>query len=394
MALVLGASATLLTGCAPGDDTVTSTPPEVAVSLLGCGHGWNPTHTGTFHLSFTNTDRQNGEVRIVGAGGEGTPRGAVFADIEPLAAGATSRLDLALGPGIYAVQCLFEASSAVQGPTLRLTGSTPAGAAPGITAVTPDELAGPIRAYQSWVSSQLPALRRDVSRMRAALVAGDRTAAQVAWLSGHARYERLGAAYGAFGDLDAAINGLPYGLPHGIRDPGWTGFHAIELGLWGRVRPQALAALAGRLSTDVGGLGSRMALSPTENPNEPEIKVAPGAIDPLTFSIRAHEIMENALQFSLTGKDDFGAHESLATVAANLDGTVRVLDIVRPLLAGRLDVRPIESGIAGVREALAHAGGAVLTQPRATRERLDAAVSQLVELLAPVAVVLEPRRAS
>ena len=34
-----------------------------------------------------------------------------------------------------------------------------------------------------------------------------------AWLAADARYESIGAAYGAFGDLDAAINGEPAGCP-------------------------------------------------------------------------------------------------------------------------------------------------------------------------------------
>ncbi len=38
---------------------------------------------------------------------------------------------------------------------------------------------------------------------------GDLTAAKTAWLTAHLTYETLGAAYGAFGDLDTAINGSP-----------------------------------------------------------------------------------------------------------------------------------------------------------------------------------------
>lgn len=392
-ALGLGALAALLVGC--GSGATTSASPTVDVSVLGCGHGWSPTRSGAFHLTFANKDVQNGEVRIVGAGGALTPKGAVFGDIEPLAARSTAHLDIALRPGTYAVQCLLEASSAVTGTPFRLTGDTPAGASPGITAVTLADLARPIREYQAWVGSQLPALRRTVVGLRRALAAGDRPAAKAAWLSGHAQYERLGAAYDAFGDLDGAINGLPSGLPRGTRDPGWTGFHAIELGLWGSGRPQAMTRLGDRLVSDVGALAALMVLPPGEDPKDPEIKISAGTIDPLTFSIRAHEISENSLQFSLTGKDDFGAHASLAAVAANLDGTVRVLDLVRPLLAGRIDRGPIDAAITEARDAVRRAGpGAVNALPRATRERLDAAISHLTELLAPVAVVLEPRRAS
>jgi iron uptake system component EfeO len=368
---------------------------RIAVSILDCGHGWHPSRTGQFHLTFVNTDTQVGEVRIVGEGGPRTPKGAVYAAIDPLGPHASANLDIALGPGQYAVQCLLESASALDGPHVNLTGVTPAGAATGVRAVTLNALALPIRDYQTWVTSRLPALAAHVAALRAALAAGDRPGAEAAWRAGHAVYETLGAAYGAFGDLDGAINGLPYGLPRGTHDPGWTGFHALEFGLWHGAAPISLVPLATRLGHDVGRLHALMKLPPSIDPTDPEITLAAGSIDPLTFSIRVHEISENALQFSLTGKDDFGAHSSLATVAANLDGTAEVLGLVRSLLVGKVDTAPIDAGIAAARTAVHAAGtGAVLALPQATRERLDAALSQLTELLAPVAVVLEPRRAS
>lgn len=53
-------------------------------------------------------------------------------------------------------------------------------------------------------------------------------AAREAWLPAHLAYERLGAAYGASGDLDGTIDGGPEGLPDGVHDKGFTGFHRVE----------------------------------------------------------------------------------------------------------------------------------------------------------------------
>ena len=361
----------------------------VHVDIGDCASHWRPTVAGSFRLSFTNVAHQDGEVRIVDPATQ-----AVYADIEPLPQGATADLDVALGPGHYAVECLFEAESGVQGPRLTLTGRAPADAAPGVTPVTLSDLAGPVRSYQRWVRGQLPALTAQVAAMTDALVRGDRAAAQQAWRTGHADYERLGAAYDAFGDLDGAINGLPAGLPRGVDDPHWTGFHAIERGLWGSATPASLVPLARALLTDVGKLRTVMRPAPSSNPAEPEINVAPGVIDPLTLSIRAHEIAENTLQVSLTGRDDFGAHSSIETAAANLDGTAAVLDLLAPLLQGRVDTAPIQVDIAQARAAVtACSTGDVRRLPTAERERVDAAFAQLTEDLAPVASVLEPRRA-
>ena len=58
-------------------------------------------------------------------------------------------------------------------------------------------------------------------------------------------------------------------------------------------------------------------------------------LDPLTLTLRAHEIAENALQVQLTGQDDFGSHTDLESVRAERVGTRAVLSA----LAGPIDSR-------------------------------------------------------
>ena len=101
------------------------------------------------------------------------------------------------------------------------------------------------------------------------------------------------------------------------------------------------------------------------------------------MSIRAHEISENALQFELTGRTDFGSHSEYDTVAANLDGTQEVLDLLRPLIAPRYPQ------LAQVEQQIQETGTDLAAH--ADHERIDADVSELCELLAPVASILEPR---
>jgi len=113
---------------------------------------------------------------------------------------------------------------------------------------------------------------------------------------------------------------------------------------------------------------------------------ATAQIDPLQISIRAHEISENALQFELTGRTDFGSHSTLDTVRANLEGTDEVLSIIRSMLAPRYPQL-------AATEAQLHATEADLAN-HATHERIDADISQLCEMLAPVAAILEPRKTS
>ena len=53
------------------------------------------------------------------------------------------------------------------------------------------------------------------------------------------------------------------------------------------------------------------------------------------LALRTHEILENTLQFELTGEDDEGSHTTLATALANVQGTQLALGAIAPLLRQR-----------------------------------------------------------
>lgn len=193
----------------------------------------------------------------------------------------------------------------------------------------------------------------------------------------------MGAAYDAFGDADRAINGTDAGLPGGVHDKDFTGFHRVEYGLWHGESATGLRAPAAALLKAVTALrddwaGTRM--------------------DPAQLGLRAHEILENTVQFELTGRTDYGSGSNLATARANLDGTEQVLARLRPVLAGRY------AGLSGLRGALDRARRTLdgfghdgtWTPPaglsRRQREHVDAVLGDLVERLAPVATLCDPRR--
>ena len=101
----------------------------------------------------------------------------------------------------------------------------------------------------------------------------------------------------------------------------------------------------------------------------------------------------------LTGRADFGSHSDLATVAAGLDGTRTVLDLVRKPLKSRYPhVKKLFREVDKARHLMARlARGplghhAIADWPLVQRQRVDAVVAALAERLAPVASVLEPRR--
>jgi iron uptake system component EfeO len=353
----------------------------IEVSLTDCGSGWAPTAAGEQAITVHNADYRAGELRVIGVGAENARQ--VFAQLEPFGPGSTVTVHVRLAAGTYALQCLFSEHAPVTGPARAITGD-----APGVRGVLPipqDKLIRATLRYTRWVRGRLPLLERQTRALARAIDAGELAAARRLWLRAHAGYERLGAAYDAFGDLDGVINGLPSGLPEGVRDPGFTGFHRVELGLWGSGTGRVeLRRQADRLADAVGDLRAELA----------------GAqLSPLTFTIRAHEIAENLLRPVLTGRADFGSHSDLATISAGLAGTRAVLDLVRkPLRTRYPHVHRLFATLGQARHLVDRmARGrlgrtAVEDWPRADRQRVDAAIADLAERLAPVASLLEPRR--
>jgi len=354
----------------------------IDVSLADCGSGWAPGPAGAQELTLHNADYLPGEVRVVGV--DAPHARQVFAELEPFGPGTTVTIHVRLAAGQYAIQCLFDEQSPLTGPARTISGD--ASGVRGVVPISQNKLIRATLRYTDLVRARLPRLEQQTRSLARAVAAGSLGTAKRLWLLAHARYETLGAAYDAFGDLDGVINGLPAGLPRGVRDPGFTGFHRVELALWdpSSTSPAGRRHHAQVLADAVRDLRDELAGS---------------QLDPLTFSIRAHEIAENLLRPVLTGRADFGSHSDLATVAAGLDGTRTVLELVREPLKSRYPhVRNLFRELDRARHLVDRlARGplgrtAIVDWPLAQRQRIVAMVAGLTERLAPVATVLEPRR--
>ncbi|MCW2948924.1 MAG: hypothetical protein JWR24_5641 [Actinoallomurus sp.] len=344
---------------------------EAAVS--GCGSGWAHPRAGRQTLLLRNSGSTVAGVTLIDPAS-----GAVYAEMEGLGPGVTRRLRVTLGGGTYAFRCADDGSGdPVTGPRARIAG--PAGGGPAIMPVTENDLYAPAKSYQAYVSAGLDRLVARTDALRAAVHDGDLAAARAAWTPAHLAYERLGAAYGTFGDFDGKIDGSPEGLPEGVHDERFTGFHRVEYALWHGESASAVGKAADRLAGDVHGLKAGF----------PDQRIAPGDLP-----LRAHEILENTLQFQLTGDADQGSGTTLRTAAANLEGTREVLGVLRPLLRPRYPALPTVDTWLGRMEAMLEGRSSVDRLSTAERERLNGTAGQLLELLAPVATICAPRRTS
>lgn len=357
--------------------------PHTAVDASpgSCGQGWGGKgqarpRPGTQVFDLHNSTTDAIEVYLIDA-----RSGKVFGELEGLAPTTSRPMLVDLGSGTYAFKCLQEDTDAVTGPSVTVPGTTPQG--PGSLPVNQHDLIPPTLAYQTWIGARIAELAHDTGRLKADIDGGDLAAARRDWLTGHLVYERMGAAYDTFGDADGVINGTASLAPGGTDDPGFTGFHRIEYGLWHGRSAAELRGPAAALDKAVRGLlaswsGQRM--------------------DPASMGLRAHEIIENTERFELTGRTDYGSGTNLATARANIDGTREILGKVRSLLVTR------DPDTAGLDASLARAAADLDTQhhggrwtpldrlTRAQRERINADFGDLLERLASVAAIFDVRR--
>jgi high-affinity iron transporter len=377
MIVALG-TLTLATFVLPGWATASVQPlsaaGSVTVTTSACGPRWAAPKSGQRTFAVTNSTRQPFEVELVGAS-----QVWVYGDIEVLAPRTTRPLTVVLPRGRFWWRCTGLDGTVTYSRSERVSGRK-------VTAhpylpVDYSQLQLITGTYRAEVAAGLSQLVSDTDKLTAALTSGQLAEAKALWLPAHLDYERLGAAYGTFGNYDDEINGLPNRLPGGAADPRFTGFHRLEYGLWQGQSPATLVPVANALDAAVHGLQNAF----------PQLET-----DPNDVALRTHEILENALQFELTGESDMGSHTSLATTLANVQGTESTLSAISSLLA-RENPKLLDrarTGLAGLATLLQSyqrpSGTWVPLQSLTTtqREQLDGTVSALLEQLAPIADVL------
>jgi iron uptake system component EfeO len=368
----LAVSAGLVAACGGGGGSPANL---VSVSNGGCGTSWHA-GPGWYTFQIYNSAAEAVEVDLINPAS-----GGVYAEAETIGPGTSSPMRLDLGSGRYAFRCLFEDYDPITGPVTTVGGH--AGGTPAIVPITSNDLLQPASEYHAYVTAGLTTLLSQASALAAEVRAGNLGAARGAWLPAHLTYERLGAAYDSFGSFDEAIDGRPDGFAVGTSSSQWTGFYRLEYGLWHGQSAQQLTPVAAKLVADIRAL--RASWPGTE-------------INLLDIGLRTHEILENALEFQLTGHDDYGSGTTLATTQANITGTLELLSILHPLLVTRY------AGLPAVYTWLDRLS-TLLNQDKmpngqwiavsqlsvSSREQIDSACGQALEELAPIAAITEPR---
>jgi len=357
-----------------GGDSTHRQAQRITLTNTSCAADWAAPDGSNVVYSVRNAATHAVDVELVVSSSQ-----AVVAEIEVLGPGTTRDLPATLGSGAYQWRCVYSGAATTYSASRQITaGPVPSAATP-LKPTTPADLAPALKRYRAFVGGQLALLDRQVAALQHDAAAGNRAAAERSWLAAHLTYHRIGAAYDAFGAAGDAVDGLAEGLPKGTADADFVGFHRIERDLWSGARMTSITTETAALATAVNALHA---------------KLPSFSFDPNDVTIRAHEILEDTLRFTLTGQDDYGSGSGFATAAADLAGDRALVT----MLAGPLNQR--SPGLVGrayadmdvLDRALRAAGTTPVGKAGVSvRQRVNAATGQLLETLAPIPDLLEIR---
>jgi high-affinity iron transporter len=357
---------------------------SVTVTSRECAPQWSSGHTGPQVFYVDNQSGMAGGVSLDDAAG------AVVAEIESIGPATTVSFPATLGAGSYTFVCVMSRGTTRSAP-VRVTGGQWATTF-AVKPVTASELEVPNLQYQAYAAADLVTLQADVSRIQADLAAGDLAAARQDWLTAQMDWERVGASYDSFGAPGLAVDGLPGGLPLGVNDPGFTGLHRLEYGLYHGQSAAELLPVVATLSSDITTV-------------QGQLSSAGEVGDPVNLPVRAHEILEDALRDHLSGLDDEGAGAAYPETYADTQVTATILGELQPLITARAPkLMPVlRTQLAALQAALlaTRSGGQWVPAsqvPQAAGEQVDSAIGALLENLSAIPdllqVPLSPRDSS
>lgn len=176
---------------------------------------------------------------------------------------------------------------------------------------------GPLSEYRVYLSTQSSALLRAVGDLQQAIASGDLSAAQTAYVPAREAYQRIAPAAQRLSELDNAVNARADYYEKREQDPSFTGFHRIEFGLFQQHSVEGLAPVVERLQTDITSLKQALLAN----------SIAP---DQLASMVVRN--MRGLAEVRSNGEEERYSHLDASGFAANLTGTKKVVDLLRPLL--------------------------------------------------------------
>lgn len=350
-----------------------TTPIAIAITTDGCQPAKLDATAGQVAFAVTNQTDSRAEFEILSS----VPQ--ILAE-EFLEAGKSGTYTVTLPAGQYQVIC-----GAPSDPRADLVVTGEGGQAPvADSKVDQQALAAAVASYTAYVRDQTARLASGTKAFTDAVRAGNVAEAKALYAGTRIPWEEIEPVAELFPDSDGAIDSRADDFEAAEADDAFTGFHAIEYGLWAQGTKAGhhvdLTTLADRLDSDITTLIG---------------EVAKITITPQVMTNGAAGLIEEAAQTKITGEEERYSRTDLVTLAANVNGARRIVDLLRPVLEpvdSRL-LAAIDASIAKVDGILAplRSGDGYVPYDQVTdaqRNELKTSMAQLSEELSQMSGAL------
>lgn len=236
----------------------------------------------------------------------------VVAERENIAPGLNSTLTERLKPGTFEITC-----GLLSNPRGTLTVTATAESEARRAKPETRAFIGPLSEYRVYLSRRSGELGKATAALSERIAAGDLEGARAAWLEARRPWRQIAPVSTRIGDLTTSMDPLADYLAEREQDPGFTGFHRIEYGLWTTGSTEGLAPVAARLATDAGVLRDRLK----------SLDLGPGDLAGNAAALAAR-VSDQA-----TGSQAPYSQSDLAEFSADLDGIAKSGLLVEPLVA-------------------------------------------------------------
>lgn len=172
----------------------------------------------------------------------------------------------------------------------------------------------PVKEYKKYVVGQTNELVTATKAFTDAVINGQTDEAKKAYPKARTYYERIEPIAESLGELDPKIDARENDVADISK---WSGFHEIEKALWVDNTTKGQAKYAEQLLSDVKDL---------------QKKVSHLNLEPAQVIAGAVELLNEASISKITGEEERYSHIDLVDLAANVEGSKAVFDIVKAIL--------------------------------------------------------------
>ncbi|OBU30782.1 EfeM/EfeO family lipoprotein [Photobacterium kishitanii] len=182
---------------------------------------------------------------------------------------------------------------------------------------TPEKYKQVTATYMDYVSENIENMICQLNNVKSSLKVNNIASAQVAYVRAHQYYEMVRPIVRLFGHTDRVINSRSDDFLDGVKDYRFKGFHLVEYLLFNQKNTQVALAAVDELLMNSNDLARR---------------VKAEDIDIAKLIQSSADFIEMVLETKISGKENRYSLSDLADIAANVKGSLYIVDEVKPFI--------------------------------------------------------------